>query len=590
MAEISLLPTAVTTHNAPDSAGFVLDRSRSVPDVTGLPLSATVPVTDPGAPDPAHSTHSIEPSTHSLDPSHSLEPAARSLDSAAVAPGSASAAVDVDFAERLRRQESLRELEARITELAGHLNAATYHWLTLIAEFDRRQGWSDGGTHSCAHWLNWKCGIDMGAARERVRVAHALETLPRISAAMRDGQLSYSKVRALTRVAEPSTEEFLLQIALHGTAYHVEKLVRVYRSAKEAQELSREARQQERRGVMYFYDFDGSLVIKARLPTESGALFVKAMEAAVEGLEALEPPPPSRRPPSKASPEAHSPDRSPEGHASDVSAETRSARASPEWPPHVSAETSAPAPTEPEEDRPRLGHRRADALVSLAESYLAHGAGALASPERHQIVVHVDVQTLKDSTPGRCGLEDGPALAAETVRRLGCDASLVTVIESERGEPLSVGRKTRAIPTALRRALNARDRGCRFPGCPHTRYVDAHHIRHWAHGGETRPSNLVTLCRFHHRQVHEGRVVVEVLDGGALRFRRPDGESFDSVPPGHTRPPSDWRELLARHGRAGLAIDRDTAVTRWRGESMDYGTAIDCLLFRERRARELDGS
>jgi hypothetical protein len=112
---------------------------------------------------------------------------------------------------------SLRELEAQITELAGHLNAAHYRWLSLIAEFDRRNGWSDGATHSCAHWLNWKCGIDLGAAREKVRVAHALEKLPRISAAMARGELSYSKARALTRVVCAGTEEYFLQIALHGT-------------------------------------------------------------------------------------------------------------------------------------------------------------------------------------------------------------------------------------------------------------------------------------------------------------------------------------------------------------------------------------
>lgn len=165
---------------------------------------------------------------------------------------------------------SLPELEAQITELAGQLNAANYRWLTLIAEFDRRQGWSDGATHSCAHWLNYRCGLDLGAAREKVRVAHALARLPKISEAMRQGQLSYSKVRALTRVACPATEECLLNLALHGTAYHVEKLVRTYRRAQEAEELSREAQQHATRSVSYFYDEDGSLVVKARLSAESG--------------------------------------------------------------------------------------------------------------------------------------------------------------------------------------------------------------------------------------------------------------------------------------------------------------------------------
>src|SRR5688572_24372224 len=134
-------------------------------------------------------------------------------------------------------RQSLTELGHQIVELAGHLNAAHYRFLMLIAEWDRRKGWSDGGSQSCAHWLNWKCGIDLGAAREKVRTAHALTTLPHIAAAMQRGELSYAKVRALTRVACPKTEHTLLQYALHGTAAHVERIVRDFRRCKEAEEL-----------------------------------------------------------------------------------------------------------------------------------------------------------------------------------------------------------------------------------------------------------------------------------------------------------------------------------------------------------------
>src|ERR1700738_5349366 len=179
------------------------------------------------------------------------------------------------------RRCSLAQLEAQITEPAGQLNAATYRWLTLIGEFDRRQGWADGSLHSCAHWLNFKCGLDLGAAREKVRVASALPGVPKIAAAMKRGELSYSKVRALTRVATAATEENLLMIALHGTAYHVEKVVRLFRRAQEAAELSREAQQQSGRTVDYWYDDDGSLVLKARLPALAGSLLVKALEAAM---------------------------------------------------------------------------------------------------------------------------------------------------------------------------------------------------------------------------------------------------------------------------------------------------------------------
>jgi len=121
---------------------------------------------------------------------------------------------------------SLAELETQITELAGQLNAANYRWLTLIGEFDRRQGWADGSLHSCAHWLNFKCGLDLGAAREKVRVASALPGVPKIAAAMARGELSYSKVRALTRVATPATEENLLMLE-HGPALPAETVRRL---------------------------------------------------------------------------------------------------------------------------------------------------------------------------------------------------------------------------------------------------------------------------------------------------------------------------------------------------------------------------
>jgi hypothetical protein len=429
---------------------------------------------------------------------------------------------------------STEALIDQITELAGHLNAGTYRWLMLIAEFDRRLGWNCGLTKSCAHWLNWKCGIDLGAAREKVRVAHALASLPLISAAMARGELSYSKVRALTRVACAGTEAALLSMALHGTASHVEKLVRHYRHVLEVAELKREARQYTNRSLTWRYDEDGSIVIKARLPAETGGVVMKALEAALEHLPL----------------------------------------------PDVSAETY-PAP------KPQWAHRRADALVVLAESYLAHGPAALSGGERQQIVVHVDANTLEERTAGRCELEDGPAIAAETARRLACDASVVRIVEDERGEPLDVGRKTRSIPPALRRALNSRDQGCCFPGCTQTRYVDGHHIQHWADGGETKLANLVSLCRFHHRQVHEGGFTVERLDDGAWRFTRANGpftDTFDSVAPGHSAVLGDWRQLVAAHDAAGTRIDRSTAATRWRGETMDYGQAMMVLVQRAEMA------
>jgi Domain of unknown function (DUF222) len=261
--------------------------------------------------------------------------------------------------QRAESARSIENLKDEITRLAGHLNAANHRFLMLIAEFDRREGWSDGGTQSCAHWLNWKCGIDMGAAREKVRTARALEDLPKISTAMARGEVSYSKVRALTRVACSGTEEYFLSIALHGTADHVEKLVRGYRRAIDAEELSREARQQANRYFSYRYDDDGSLTFHGRVPAELGALLLKALQA---GMDELPP--------------------------ADVSAETPTVKS-------------------------QIQVRRADALGLIAESFIENGPASMNGGDRHLISVHVSAETLRHKEAGCCEIEEGPSVAAE---------------------------------------------------------------------------------------------------------------------------------------------------------------------------------
>lgn len=275
-----------------------------------------------------------------------------------------------------------------------------------------------------------------------------------------------------------------------------------------------------------------------RLPAELGALVLKALDAAIADIPL------------------------PEG-AKDVSAATFSV------------------------DRPTISTLRADALGVLAESFLKHGAEALNGGERHHIVVHVDAEALQARGAGRCEHEDGPALPVETARRLACDASIVRIVEDAQGEPLDVGRKTRSIPPALRRALKSRDQGCVFPGCTHQRYVDGHHIQHWAEGGATKLSNLVSLCRAHHRAVHEGGVVIQRLDDGAWRFIKRSGEVLEACVPGRTRPLAQWTQIVAAHEAQGLEIDARTATTGWRGETMDYGMAIDLLIAGARRAGTL---
>jgi Domain of unknown function (DUF222)/HNH endonuclease len=225
-------------------------------------------------------------------------------------------------------------------------------------------------------------------------------------------------------------------------------------------------------------------------------------------------------------------------------------------------------------------------MAALAESFIKHGGQAMTGGDRHQIVVHVNAETLHENAVGQCEIEEGPSLPAETARRLACDSSVVVLVENERGDPLNVGRKTRSIPPALRRALNARDRGCRFPGCTHTKYVDGHHVQHWSQGGETSAANLVSLCRFHHRKVHEGAVIVQALDDGAFRFVRPDGRAFDSPAPNRSGP-HDWTQLPLQHQEAGIRINRHTAISRWRGGRVDIGTGVEVLLAKTQRAGEV---
>jgi len=189
------------------------------------------------------------------------------------------------------------QLADKITTLAGQINAATYRFLILIAEFDRRNAWAGSGIRSCAHWLSWKCSIDMGAAREKVRVARALEGLPGINAGFEKGELSFSKVRAMTRVATETNESFLLNIAEYGSAQHMDKLVQGFRTvsriekfdadtineadlniSEKQRELNLQQRQQEARKVSCYQDDDGMWIIHAKLPAEEGGLVAKVLQ------------------------------------------------------------------------------------------------------------------------------------------------------------------------------------------------------------------------------------------------------------------------------------------------------------------------
>jgi hypothetical protein len=420
-----------------------------------------------------------------------------------------------------------------IAELAARLHAATYELLVLLRHFDDANGWNNGFL-SCAHWFSWRTGIDPGAAREKVRVARALATLPLISAAMARGELSYSKVRALTRIATAAQEPMLLDIAHAGTASHVERIVRAWRRVDRLEAARLTELRQQHRQLTTWVDEDGMLVIRGRLTPEAGAVVQRALEAATDPL----------------------------------------------------FRESASAAASGVHDEVTPAQRRADALCLVAERALAADQDRDTTSDRYQVIVHVDVATLQSeegaTDPGQAVVEVGDGatyVSAETAQRIACDASLVVMHHGPDGSVLDVGRRRRSPPAAIRRALAARDGRCQFPGCT-ARRCDAHHLQPWALGGRTSLEGLVLLCRRHHTAVHEGRFRIERARDGTVTVWRPDGMRIETAP----RPP-DWVErdpsalgpTQERMARVGRTVGALTTAQAWRGERIDIGWAIDVL-------------
>ncbi len=423
----------------------------------------------------------------------------------------------------------LARLGDEIAELSAHLEAATARLLDLIREFDARGGWNTG-FRSCAAWLTWRVGLDPGAAREKVRVARALGTLPVLAQALARGELSYAKVRALTRVATPETEVRLLAVGLAGTAAHVERIVRGWRRVDRLAEARETAWQHASRGLHVHHDENGMVVFRGRLTPEVGVLLQRALAAARETLY-------QRR----------------------------------------CSEAAARIPADPATERPSMAQQQADALALLAETALHHGMDPGTAGERYQVVVHVDGPTLADpDQPGQSVLEDGGNVSAETSRRLACDASRVVMRHDGDGRVVEIGARTRTIPPALRRALQHRDRHCRFPGCE-VSIAEGHHVQHWAQGGPTTLSNLALLCRRHHRAVHEEGYQAAREPDGALVFRQPNGQLLPEVPPPAPMPANPVQALQERNEAQGLRLTARTTCPGWLGERLDVGWAIDVL-------------
>ena len=538
------------------------------PDTSTLPR----PPTPAAWPDPATTAPAATAATTAL-----LAPGASETTTLAVADSAAPPAPEAS--------PDLDLLGDRIAELSARIQAATYELLCYLREFDRHHGWE--GFRSCAHWLNWRIGLDLGAAREKLRVAAALADLNHLSAAMACGRLSYSIVRALTRVATPDNEARLIAVACCATAAQVERLVRGWRQADREAQPDAEQERLERRTLSTRVDEDGMVVLRARLTPEVGAVVLRALEAALEQVPA----------------------------AADDAADG---------------------------DEASMAQRRADALGLVAESALTGGLDPGSTGDRFQVTVHVEADGLScrevaavprhvsaeiapgneaacepaaasldgvaeqvsiehaDDLPGTEATRDrelavpmpgpdagqavieqagGIHVGKEAARRVSCDAGLVELRHGADGEVLDVGRRTRTVPTALRRALQSRDRSqCQFPGCS-SRHCDAHHVVHWADGGETQLSNLVSLCRFHHRAVHEEGFQVVADGAGGFQFLRPNGEPLPAVPPAPrwagVGPP--LAPTVARLAAAGISIGPHTATPEWYGESLHVAAALDML-------------
>ncbi len=571
------------------------------------------------------------------------------------------ASIDEHRATVLRRRDEAERLGNDIAELSARIQAATYELLVLIRAFDEREGWS--GFRSCAHWLNWRTGLALGAAREKVRVARALADLPLLSDAMRHGRISYSKVRALTRVATPANERRLLHFAECAPASYVERLARAWCRVDRVEEAADERRRHERRQLTTWVDDDGMVVIRGRLSPEVGSVVRRALEAAgdrlwkevsreeaaetsydqlqadalgliaesalaadldrgtagdryqvvlhveaetlragtggrapeVDGLASSAAPSVTRGlAPSAAV--AHVSAETPANTAADVSAWVPSAAVA-----HVSAETPAntaadvsaetsridrsgavaaprsPLPDWAQTPRDRSPASMAAGPVGTVGTMAAGpvGTGAAGQPDAGAAPAPA---TPTPPLTGHAALEDADGLrvSAETARRMACDAGAVVMHHAADGAVLDVGRKTRTIPPALRRALQARDGQCRFPGC-NARRCDAHHVRHWADGGHTRIDNLVLLCRRHHRAVHEEGFAVRMDATGEAEFHWPDGRPLPAAPraPQWNGPPLAPTD--ARLDAGGIAIGPDTATPDWHGERLDLVYAIDVL-------------
>lgn len=352
-----------------------------------------------------------------------------------------------------------KSLADEILFLAAGVAARTAQLLKSIGEFDHLELWREWGCRSTVDWLAWQCGVSRMTAREYVRVARAIRRLPQIRDLFEAGELSYSKVRAVTRIANEENECTLLDTARSASASELERFIRSTRRGKAVTDPTYARRY---RSVRAWTDDDGMIVTVARLAPDDGAILWRALQVMEEDTG--------------------------------VSAETE----------EFDLESAPPSE-----------RRRADALVNMARAMLAGGTG---SRKAASVLAVVHVDSRDDTIRTR----DGTRLAATAAERLLCDAAVTRVTHQPSGR-MDVGRSTRIVPSALRRALEVRDVTCVFPGCSNNRYLDAHHYVPWSRGGKTSQENCGLFCGHHHYLVHEGGWALILDQGAVVAARSPNG-------------------------------------------------------------------
>ncbi len=411
------------------------------------------------------------------------------------------------------------ELEARLRRGAADVAAATCRWLELVAEVVRRGIWARQGAATPADWLSWAVSMGGSTAREHIRVALALREFPAVHARFRQGSLSYSKVRAITRIGRPELEELLLTYADHATGAQLERIARDLRRA-EARRVVAEADPWDRRRLWSVVD-GGMGEIRVRLPREV-ALRVEATLT---------------------------------HHAERLRAEVKQ---------------------DPDADVPRPDRLLADAFVDAVDALAASGPVDRSGADQHLLVLHADHADVLDALPDeavevevrRGSSRRHHSMSARTLRRIACDASLAVCASGDGGRVTAISGTTQALPARIRRALLERDRTCRFPTCNRTRGLHGHHIIHWANGGPTELHNLVALCAHHHTFVHERRWTIHHDGRGHVRFEPPIGSPVPSV--------------AAMRPGASRAVDRASAEAelqpRWDGRVPDYDECVSVLM------------